>query len=86
VACGLGICINREPKVDQITKKNDMGSRRQGTYWLGTISLDQLWEPCLPDCCYYLKGQRELGEGGFEHWQIFFITRSKESIRSLASK
>jgi len=61
-------------------------ARRQGTYWIGTISLDQQWTPCLPDCCFYLKGQRELGDGGFDHWQIFFITRSKESTRSLASK
>lgn len=61
-------------------------ARRQGTYWIGTISCDQPWEPNLPECCYYLKGQRELGEGGFEHWQVFFITRSKQSIRSLASQ
>lgn len=61
-------------------------ARRQGTQWMGTIGTASGWQPCLQHGCVYLKGQKELGEGGFEHYQIFFITSSKESIRSLASK
>lgn len=58
-------------------------ARRQGTYWLGTISCDQQWEPSLPEHCCYLRGQREMGAGGFEHWQVFFITSSKHSCVAL---
>lgn len=55
-------------------------ARRQGTYWIGTISSEQGWIPRLPDSCCYLKGQEEEGEGGFRHHQIFFITSKKKSI------
>jgi len=41
-------------------------------YWIGTISCDEPWVPCLPDGVQYLKGQKEEGEGGFQHWQIYF--------------
>jgi len=64
---------------------NDM-ARRQGTQWMGTVGTATGWQPCLQHGCVYLKGQKELGEGGFEHFQIFFITSSKESVRSVASK
>nr|UOF80774.1 rep protein [Cressdnaviricota sp.] len=59
-------------------------TRRQGTYWIGTISCDQPWEPALPTGVAYIRGQRELGAGGFEHWQIFFITSTKHSCVALA--
>lgn len=59
----------------------DTMARRQGTYWLGTISCEQSWEPILPASVAYLRGQRERGSGGFEHFQIFFITSVKQSIR-----
>jgi len=62
-----------------------MGSRRQGTYWLGTISRDQNWQPILPAGIAYLRGQLELGDGGFEHYQIFFICCKKESLRSVTA-
>lgn len=59
-------------------------ARRQGTYWIGTISREQGWVPVLPDGIAYLRGQSERGEGGFEHEQIFFITEKKHSIKSLS--
>lgn len=57
--------------------------RRQGTYWIGTISKEQNWSPGLLDGISYLSGQLERGESGFEHWQIFFICSRKQSIRSI---
>jgi len=60
-------------------------ARRQGTLWIGTISAEQEWNPCLPEGCVYLKGQLECGEGGFEHWQIFFILAAKQSIRGVCA-
>jgi len=54
--------------------------RRQGTYWLGTLGESSGWVPCLPDGITYLKGQLELGEGGFRHYQLFFLVRPKASL------
>lgn len=54
-------------------------SRVQGTYWLGTLP-DATWVPALPDGVCYIRGQLEKGEGGLEHYQVFFITRPKASL------
>lgn len=34
------------------------------------------WSPptTLPEGMKYLKGQQEIGEGGFHHWQIYMVT------------
>lgn len=57
--------------------------RRQGCYWIGTISCEQEWEPSLRDGIHYLTGQKEEGQSGYEHWQIFFITERKQSLRGV---
>jgi len=31
------------------------------------------WQPDLPDGCAYVKGQRELGASGYDHWQLIAI-------------
>lgn len=60
-----------------------MSNRRQGRYWIGTIPCN-LWEPLLPPGCSWLKGQRERGEEtGYEHWQVFVATTSKQSLRGI---
>lgn len=63
-------------------------SRRQGTYWIGTIpsvrvdfAFDQF---VLPNWIAYLKGQEEEGETGYRHFQIFFICKQKQSVVSVA--
>lgn len=55
-------------------------TRRQGTYWLGTLPSASGWIPCLPTGISYLKGQEEEGEGGFLHFQLFFILSGKKSL------
>lgn len=42
-----------------------------GRFWLATIPKLH-WTPpsCLPSECRYLRGQNEIGEGGFDHWQV----------------
>jgi len=60
-------------------------ARRQGTLWMATISVDQGWEPSLPEGCAYIKGQLECGQGGFEHYQVFFIVASKQSLAGVRS-
>lgn len=62
---------------------NNENARRQGRYWIGTISQEQGWVPQIPEGIEYLKGQLEQGEGGFIHYQIFFITQRKFSIRQV---
>lgn len=57
-----------------------MAQRRQGTIWLLTIP-HAGFTPYLPGLCSYIRGQLELGEGGFLHWQILVYFRSKQSIR-----
>jgi len=59
--------------------------RRQGTYWIGTISGDQGWTPCLPGGVAYLRGQLETGEGGFVHHQVFLICSRKQSIAGVSA-
>lgn len=42
-------------------------------YWLGTIAADCGWKPPteLPESCVWIRGQLEIGAGGFQHWQVF---------------
>lgn len=57
--------------------------RRQGRYWLLTISKDS-WAPYLPDICCYIKGQAETGDQtGYEHWQILAVTKKKSSLHAI---
>lgn len=55
------------------------GDRRQGVYWIGTIK-HELFTPWLPPNVSWIKGQLELGEGGFLHWQIVLCLRRKQSL------
>jgi hypothetical protein len=57
-------------------------ARRQGIIWLATIP-SYGFTPWLPPAVTYIKGQLELGEGGFLHWQIIFHLARKGSIRSV---
>lgn len=55
-------------------------SRRQGIFWLLTIP-HYSFTPYLPKCCRWIKGQLELGSGGFLHWQILVAFCKKTSLR-----
>lgn len=58
-----------------------MSGRRaqQGIFWLGTIPYNS-WTP--PTECsteiQWLRGQRETGAGGFDHWQVFVAFKRKK--------
>lgn len=46
----------------------------KGRYFLATLSCAQFAEqPTLSGDCVYLKGQKEIGAGGFEHWQFLCV-------------
>lgn len=57
-------------------------ARRQGIIWLGTIPYEG-FTPWLPRGIVYIKGQLELAESGFLHWQVIIHCSRKQSIRSL---
>lgn len=53
------------------------GGSAQGSIWMLTIP-GHNFIPYLPPGISYIKGQMEVGEGGFTHWQIiFYATRSR---------
>lgn len=64
-----------------------MQARRQGIYWMLTIPVRMFpdgWDE-LPTGIRYFKGQQELGESGFQHWQAIAILEKKGSCNTLQS-
>lgn len=39
--------------------------------------------PLIADPVSYVKGQQEIGEGGYHHWQLLVITNRKCTIRQV---
>jgi len=62
-------------------------NRIQGVFWILTIKRDE-WEPPLelPEGVSWIRGQEEIGEGGFHHWQIFVAFREKKSLQSCKAR
>jgi len=78
----------------QHSQQSNLGRRatrdttpRQGLYWLLTISVTSGWTPPteLPRKLRYIRGQRELGAGGFDHWQVMAAFNQKTSIHGVKS-
>lgn len=57
----------------------------QARYWMLTIPAAD-WEPMdeedLPESVAYIKGQKEIGEGGYEHWQLLVVFSKKVRLSS----
>lgn len=58
------------------------GTRRQGIFWMLTIPHHD-FTPYLPPACSWIKGQLELGAGGYLHWQIVIGCKSKSSLAAI---
>lgn len=72
------------PESDALARAPEQGSRRQGRWWILTIPELQFVVPLeCPTGLAYLKGQLELGDGGFRHWQMFAISVRKTSLRGI---
>jgi len=58
-----------------------ISGRRQGVIWILTIPFSA-WSPPseLSDPLVYLKGQREIGADGYDHWQLICYFSSKQSL------
>ncbi|AYP28919.1 MAG: putative viral replication protein [Cressdnaviricota sp.] len=57
----------------------------QGLYWIGTIPISTGWVPPtsaeqLPDGCCWIRGQRETGEGGLDHFQVCIALSRKQRL------
>lgn len=48
-------------------------SNKPARYWIGTISVASGWSVPndIPNGATWIRGQREIGAGGFEHFQLF---------------
>jgi len=59
-------------------------ARRQGVIWILTIPVSA-WSPPLSLTLpvVYVKGQREIGENGFEHWQLIAYFTPKQSLAAV---
>lgn len=61
--------------------------RRQGIFWLLTIPYEKYVVPtALPDWLVWISGQREIGAGGFDHWQIVCAFAIKCSLRGVRER
>lgn len=64
------------------TNNNQLQPRRQGLYWIATISKED-WIPTLTPGIVWAKGQLERGESGYEHWQFVFGLPKKGSMATV---
>lgn len=56
----------------------------QARYWLATLSVAHAPDrPSLKEPVCYLKGQQEVGEGGFAHWQLLVVTCRKCTLNQV---
>jgi len=59
-----------------------MPNRRQGIFWIITLSCALQGDPpSLQPEVVWIKGQKELGQGGFEHWQFIIALGRKGTHR-----
>lgn len=59
-----------------------MPTRRQGIFWVLTIP-HASFTPYLPPAAAWIKGQLELGESNYLHWQLIVGFKSKKSLQQL---
>ena len=57
-------------------------ARRQGRYWMLTLP-HPAFVPYLPPGVAWIRGQLELGEGGFLHWQVLVVFSQKKSLAAV---
>lgn len=59
--------------------------RRQGIYWIGTIPFESWSLDTLPQGVSWIKGQQEIGEGGYHHIQLVIALCKKASLAGVKS-
>lgn len=61
------------------SSKPRLAKRRQGIFWILTVPA-HCFTPFLPKPCRWIRGQLEIGDGGFKHWQIVVAFARKISM------
>lgn len=76
--------VNHEPGVAErgAAPPARVARRRQGRIWMLTIRHCD-FTPYKPECVSWIRGQLELGDGGFLHWQLVVHFLSKQSIHGV---
>lgn len=58
--------------------------RKQGIFWLLTLPFESWESPLeLPEFCQYIKGQAELSQTGYKHWQVCLALKAKKTLNQL---
>jgi hypothetical protein len=63
-----------------------MATIPQGIYWLGTMKyVEGEWDPAtlISEEIVWVKGQQEVGAGGFHHWQFVFALSRKQRLNAV---
>lgn len=55
---------------------------QQSRWFILTIPFSD-WEPVLPDGIQYCRGQQEIGESGYHHWQLVAYTDRKCTVTAV---
>lgn len=59
---------------------------QKARYWLATLSVSHHPDqPSLSRDCVYLKGQKEIGANGFEHWQFIAVFNKQVTLNQAKS-
>lgn len=74
--------INLNECIPPVTTDSNKHCKSKACYWICTSPRSE-WEPCLPDNACYCKGQLEIGEGGYEHWQFIVYYKSQQRFGSI---
>lgn len=80
----MELCNERdlERGPSRVPRNGSTNGRRQGIFWLGTIPYHGFTPYPVPGS-KWIKGQLELGEGGFLHWQILVAFAKKKSLAAV---
>lgn len=63
----------------RLQRQGREATRVQGLYWMLTIPYHE-WTPYLPPGVNWIRGQLELGRGGYSHWQICLSFSKKQTL------
>lgn len=67
-----------------VPRPSKVHARRQGIFWIVTAPVSTLADqPDLPECAAWIRGQRELGAGGLDHWQFIVAFKKKTSLAGI---
>jgi len=73
-------------RLAQVVERTKVGQQRVGRFWIGTIPIDSGYTPTeesIEGPLIWLKGQKEVGESGYEHYQLVAGFKSNQRLTAL---